>query len=141
MSNIPPPVCELVRESTEYGRVVLREINYELQHSKTLTLTFDSFTKGKFQLVFDSPAAVRVMDEGQLCEFWTNYSMRNGWLWQVASGGWLDLECTRPRFWLKDVSNGKLREYMIANDQCVFVLTSIAPKFVAIKTDASKTDL
>jgi len=30
---------------------------------------------------------------------------------------------------------------MIANDQCVFVLTSIAPKFVAIKTDASKTDL
>jgi len=126
------PVCELVPESAQYDRVVLNDINYDLKAVR-LTLSFDSLhpdSRRPFQLVFENPQAVRAIDEGQVCEFWKDYHQKNGWLWRVLEGGWMDLETSRGKFWIRDVMQGKLREYMIANNTTVFVLTCFPPKFV-----------
>jgi hypothetical protein len=48
---------------------------------------------------FDCVAGFRVLDEGDLLEFWPKCSFPNGeWLWEIHEGGWFDFESTWPGF-------------------------------------------
>lgn len=74
------------------------------------------------QVVFTQTYGFRVLDELDMTEFWSGCSLNDGWLFEVTSGGWKDLESTRPSF-----TPGRLswvREYLvIGRDKCVSVLT------------------
>lgn len=127
------PKCELIAESIRFDEVELLNIHYDMGSitgDSTLTLQLESSTEGKFQIVFDSPEAVRVIDEGQICEFWNKYSTPNGWLWQVLEGGWIDLELQRSTFWGAEPPSPPL-EFLIVGDQCVFVMAQMPPRFIS----------
>ena len=78
------------------------------------------------QVLFETDWGFRVLGELDLSEFWRNFSLRDGWLFEVHAGGWLDLERTRPSF-----TSGRLyqlREYIVVGTgNCVSVIAEQAP--------------
>src|SRR5437762_649131 len=75
---------------------------------------------------FKGVRGIRVLDEGDLLEFWPSCSRANGWLFQINAGGWLDLESSRPGFIREKYS--AVREYLVTGDNdCVSVLADQAP--------------
>lgn len=123
------PKCDLVDASKAYCGVEVLRVNYDVTSDAPLFVDLSSESHGDFRVSFDRCSALRVIDEGQICEFWNAYSQPNGWLWIVRSGGWFDLESQRDQFWLRDASHAQLREYLIVGDQCVFVLSYSEPLF------------
>ena len=111
------PHCERVEESVPFIGVEVLNINYDVTSADRLTIQLESSSHGNFKLIFDSPEAIRVLDEGQVCEFWNTYSTPKGWLWRVTDGGWLALESQRDGFWLTDATPKGLYEYLIVGDQ------------------------
>ena len=79
-------------------------------------------------MLFELPVAFRIIDEMHLLEFWNEYSLPNGWLWRVESGGYLDLERTRPDFHADDLYD--LTEYLIVGDRCVNVIANSPPTLI-----------
>jgi hypothetical protein len=89
----------------------------------TVTVLIDG---DKIDISFDSPAGYRVLDEGDLLEFWPNCSSFNGWLYEIYNGGWLDQERSREGF----VSAAKTdsKEYFIIGcHYCINVLAWETP--------------
>ena len=93
----------------------------------TLTLDLRGDGSSYARLIFRDVIGFRVLDERDLTEFWNTYSEPNGWLWEVQSGGWLDLERERATFNLHEVVPG-LREFLVVDDKCVSVLSRKAPE-------------
>jgi len=95
-----------------------------------LTVDAESGTS-RVKVVFENPMGFRVLDEGDLLEFWPTCSADNGWLYEITQGGWLPLEATRGGFLLADRND--VREFFMAGENdCVSVLAVEPP---AIKTD------
>lgn len=75
----------------------------------------------KIDISFDEPAGYRVMDEGDLLEFWPSCSSFNGWMYEIASGGWLDQERKRKGF--ASAARDDTKEYFIIGcNYCVNIL-------------------
>lgn len=75
---------------------------------------------------FGEVAGFRMLDEGDLLEFWPVCAQANGWLFQIHANGWFDLEASRPGF-IRERGLG-LAEYFIAGQHsCVSVLSNAAP--------------
>lgn len=80
-------------------------------------------------VTFDSSLGFRVLDEGNLLEFWDHFNLKDGWLFQISSGGWYDLESKRNGFVSQYHSD--VREYLIIGvNECVSVLSVEPPKVV-----------
>ncbi|TQM02375.1 hypothetical protein FB548_3761 [Pseudoxanthomonas sp. 3HH-4] len=79
------------------------------------------------QAIFRSACGYRVLSELDLTEFWSKLSLKDGWLFEVQSGGWLDLELSRPHF-----TSGRLyelREYLVVGvSDCVSILAQLPPE-------------
>lgn len=74
---------------------------------------------------FASCRGYRVLDEGDLLEFWDPQARSEGWIWQVLSGGWMDLEATRKGF---ISGTGGYDEYLIMGmNECVSVISNNPP--------------
>jgi hypothetical protein len=80
----------------------------------------------KVKASFDAIWGFRVLDEGDLSEFWSICNLTHGWCFEVLEGGWNDLEKTRDHF-----VTGKLyepREYLIIGlNECVSILAHEPP--------------
>jgi len=75
----------------------------------------------KLDITFDAPAGFRVLDEGDLLEYWPDCSTTNGWLYEIAGQGWLDQERHRGGFF--SGHNSEIKEYFIAGvNYCISVL-------------------
>ena len=75
----------------------------------------------KLDITFDAPAGFRVLDEGDLLEYWPDCSTTNGWLYEIAGQGWLDQELQRGGF--LSGHNPEIQEYIIAGvNYCIRVL-------------------
>lgn len=76
---------------------------------------------------FPEVAGFRVLDEGDLLEFWPVCSGRGEWLFLVMGNGWLDQERMRSGFVRGDIKS--LREYLITGENdCVSVLAWAEPE-------------
>jgi len=75
------------------------------------------------EVCFPSVQGLRMLNEGDLLEFWAELSLSNGWLYQVIEGGWFALESNRSGFM---ASGGKaLNEFLIVTrKECVSVLSA-----------------
>jgi hypothetical protein len=85
--------------------------------------------KGKEAIIatFTEVAGFRVLDEGDLLEFWPMYSSQSEWLFCILSNGWLEQEKMRKGFVRGDVE--RLCEYLITgSDDCVSVLAWDLPE-------------
>ena len=127
-NKLKKPVTEPVKDSLIFeGLPEIVNINYDLWYL-TVTLEFPNQ---------DSPVYVRaeevigfrVLDEGNLLEFWNSENRSDGWLLKIISGGWFELESTRKGFisgYDKEYS-----EYLILGiDDCINIITDIKPKII-----------
>lgn len=82
------------------------------------------------RVVFESVEGFRVLDEGDLLEFWPMCSSRSGhWIWEIQEGGWIALESTRPGFVGKKYKQAT--EYLITGqNECVSVISFDRPTLV-----------
>ena len=88
-------------------------------------------------VTFDSPIGYRVLDEGNLLEFWNRFSLKDGWLFRITSGGWFELESRRNGFLSQHDS--EIQEYFIIGvDECISVLTSKPPIVVLPRPNKKK---
>jgi hypothetical protein len=101
---------------------VLR-INYEDGLlSISMTVEEDSATL----VSFASVVGFRVLDEGDLLEFWPTCSSPIGWLWEIHDGGWFDLESKRPQF-IRDKYKSVTEYLVLGDNECVSVLSHDRP--------------
>jgi hypothetical protein len=71
---------------------------------------------------FDKVMGIRLLDEGDLLEFWAEFSLSNGWLFQLSEGGWLAQESKRSGFMAS--SHLSPREFLVVTKkECVSVLS------------------
>ena len=72
------------------------------------------------------PIGYRVLDEGDLIEFWPTCSLANGWLHKILVGGWMELESTREGFLSSDQK--ELGEWLIVTENtCVSIICHQRP--------------
>lgn len=82
------------------------------------------------KVTFTQTYGFRVLDELDLTEFWSQCSLRDGWLFEVTANGWKALELSRPAFFSGRQS--WVREYLVVGrNECVSVLTKEDPTVAA----------
>ena len=97
-------------------------INYDLWTLK-ITLLFPELECPVY-LIFKNINGFRVLDEGNLLEFWNNDIRVPGWIWQIDKGGWFELEKTRNGFVEGYHENEYRKEYLIlGQNDCVSVIS------------------
>lgn len=128
------PECRLVSESSRYASKVVRDLRY---NSGDLTIAIQGAGFAFAHVVFRDPMGFRVLEEGDLTEYWNTYSEPHGWLWEVERGGWLELERQRPTFWRGEQDG--IREYFLADDHCINVVTWTPPEIIDPGTDPTKS--
>jgi hypothetical protein len=75
---------------------------------------------------FDDVVGFRLLDEGDLLEFWPSCAKEKGWLFLIQEHGWFDLEKTRAGF-LRETGHS-IYEYFIASQNgCLSILSSGIP--------------
>jgi hypothetical protein len=96
--------------------------------SARLELTIRGVGGGSVRVSFEDVAGFRVLDERDLLDFWPTCSTPNGWLFEIASGGWLDQESQREGFMMRAM-NENVREFFVTGeDDCVNVLARAQPE-------------
>lgn len=125
------PKCKLFAPAMRYKRKVVRSLHFD-GSKLVINIQGEGFAYGR--LIFQSPVWFRVLDERALCEFWNTYSEPNGWLWEVEEGGWLELESQRELFNSPTLFKG-LREFFIADDQCISILCMVPPQIEDLGAD------
>ena len=125
MSNInQPKVSKFSNEFELNENLEIINLSYDLWRL-IVTLTVPEF-KRMIYVTFENVLGFRMLDEGDLLEFWNMKSGPKGFLWNVESGGWLDLEKTRSGF--VSASNEENQEYLIIGiNECVSVLSNKKP--------------
>lgn len=80
------------------------------------------------RLRFESVEGFRVLDEGDLLEFWPTCSWtRGGWLWRIEEGGWFAFESSRPGF-TSEKYKGTNEYLVVGANECVSVISRHAPE-------------
>ena len=105
-------------------------VNYDLWTLRITLLFTDD--KNPTYVDFGAIAGFRVLDEGQLLEFW-GPDTENHWLFTVESKGWLAMEASRETapFITED---GKLTEYLVAGiNECVSIISYGEPTIFTVK--------
>ncbi len=102
-----------------------------------ITLSIDAFfyqlNDETVNLKFENIVGFRVLDEGNILEFW-NKKRPQGWVWEVLENGWFDLEKTRGGFVLGYIDDNRPKEYIVLGvNDCVSVLTYSSPIISEVK--------
>lgn len=96
----------------------------------TLRVTLKFFTSNTLiYVVFRNVVGFRVLNEGNLLEFWNPEIRVSGWIWEIEEGGWFTLEKLRKEF-VEGLQENKLRkEYLVLGiNDCVSVITCSSPE-------------
>ena len=104
-------------------------IDYDLW---TLRITLKFFKSDNvIYVVFKNVIGFRVLDEGNLLEYWNPEIRVSGWMWEVEEGGWFDMEKLRTEF-VEGLYENKLRkEYLLSGiNDCVSVITTSKPEIL-----------
>ena len=109
---------------TSSGLPEVTDIHYDLWLLR-ITLHFEEIDNPVY-VTFDTPRGFRVLDEGDLLEFWNIETRPKGWLLVVKSGDWYDLEKCRIGF-VSGVTGGYFEYLIIGENECVSVITNDEP--------------
>ncbi len=100
------------------------EIRYSLGQ---LDIAISGKTSEACIVTFEEVAGFRVLDEGDLLEFWPECSFDRGWLFRILDGGWFSQESERSGFLARDTKI--VTEYLVTGvNECVNVLSWSEPK-------------
>ena len=129
-----PPKCKLVKESSRYKKKVVRSIQYNWGEL-IVHIQGENFSYAR--VIFKDPVGFRVLDERDLLEFWPTYSEPNGWLYEVESGGWIELEMMRDGLVSKSFMP-KIKEYFLVDDKCISVICIEPPEIHDLGRDPTR---
>lgn len=104
---------------------------FEIQYGKSgLLIRVDPDLTGR-AVHFGDPIGFRVLDEGDLLEFWEDGEYdSNGWIFRIVSGGWLDFERSRKGFFSSS-DREDITEYLVATaSDCVNILSMSDPRII-----------
>jgi hypothetical protein len=102
-------------------------INYDLWTLR-ITLLFEKIDRPIY-VTFKRIRGFRVLDEGNLLEFWNPAVRIPGWIWLVENGGWFDLEKKRGGFVESNHDNELLKEYLITGiNDCISIFSTCEPE-------------
>ena len=103
-------------------------INYDAS-ALHIALSLNDERRVDLQNCFNKPVGFRVLNEGDLLEFWENHDHGSHWLYLVREGGWNDLESTRDGYLSSNQSD--LNEYLVVGrKECVSVLSHDRPVII-----------
>ena len=121
------PITEELSSSKKYiGIPELVDLSFDLWTLK-VKLEFPDL-QNPIYLTFKNVEGFRVLDEGNLMEFWNNETRSNGWLWKVKKGGWHDQEKERDGFFTGKAHLADYDEYMIVGiGMCLNLIGGIEP--------------
>ncbi|GEM66336.1 hypothetical protein SF1_43180 [Sphingobacterium faecium NBRC 15299] len=109
----------------EYKLPEVVRVSYDVPSLSIDVKSFD-MDEDKATIKFNGIIGFRVLDEGNLLEFWNNKRPK-GWLLEVVENGWFDLEKKREGF-VTGYFEDKPKEYLILGiNDCVSVLTLSTP--------------
>ena len=107
------------------SRAFLNSVRYEA--AKLIVSVMSPGDGAVASAVFSEVIGFRVLDEGDLNEFWPDCAADNGWLFRIRAGGWFDQEVSRPGFLHEKIPG--LDEYFVAGqNDCISVLAGEAPR-------------
>ena len=124
--------CIPIREALRYKEKAIRHITFDAENCLNVYIQGKDFVYAVVK--FRDPIGFRVLNERDLGEFWDEYSQKNTWLYEVKSGGWLDLEKKRNTF----ISNrmvSELKEYFLADEYCISVFSEHNPVIICMGGD------
>lgn len=111
----------------------IENISYDI-FTLRITLNFPGI-EGRTYVEFEHVVGFRLLDEGDLLEFWNQESRSLDWIWIVEEGGWLGLEQVRSGFTSGHNFDGN--EYLITGiNECLSVLSTGQPKISHYSADA-----
>lgn len=111
--------------SVKDGEPAVVQVSFDLWTLR-VTMQFPGISAPTY-VEFENVCGFRVLDEGDLLEFWSPEVRKPGWLWLVEAGGWLQLESTRAGFLRGDLPT--IKEFMILGiNECVNVFASSEPR-------------
>lgn len=111
----------------------ITNLSYDLT-SLEIKLLFE--WQSQLKITFKNVIGFRVLDEGNLLEFWISEVRVPGWLWDVQAGGWFDLEKERGGFVEGYHDYPERKEYLVIGmDDCVSILTTSEPDFLSLEID------
>lgn len=103
-------------------------VSYDLWYLQ-ITLWFDN-QKPPIYVRFESVRGFRLLDEGDLLEFWSA-DRPAGWLWEIGKGGWFALENKRSGFLSGKSETNEVREYLVLGiNDCLSVLAYDEPEIL-----------
>lgn len=110
----------------DFGPEVLKiEAQFE-EHPCTLKVTIEfsnSNTDFKAVVQFKDVEGIKVLDEGDLLNFWQGDDLPKDWMWKVSSEGWFDEERQNDGFTMLSTRFEELTEYLIVGEgKCVCVI-------------------
>lgn len=127
---LKPKVKEFDINLSNKSNPEIYNVNYDLWTLK-ITLSFSDHPNPVY-VIFKNVVGFRVLDEGNLLEFWDNDIRVPGWIWKVESGGWFELEKLRSGF-LAQHHGTNHDEYLISGiNDCVSVIAKSEPIIIDI---------
>ena len=122
---IKKPVVRTFDVSSRYAGIPeITDLMFDLSLLR-IALRFQS-SESPVYLTIDGVRGFRVLDEGDLLEFWNSELRAEGWLWIVEKGGWFDLESFREGF-LSAVTGGYTEYLLLGQNECVSIISNKAP--------------
>lgn len=123
-ASVPPRVVSIATPVVAEKTTQVESVSFG---SGGLTIAMSS-EHWEAMISFPQSYGFRVLDELDLTEFWSQCSLVQGWLFEVVSGGWKDLEMTRKHFY--SGRSDCVREYLVVGlNECVSVLSKEEPVF------------
>ena len=123
------PVCEPVDLGISLdGIPEITNLSYDSWTVK-ITLYFPGKVSPVY-LIFKSLGGFRVLDEGNLLEFWTPEARTSGWVWHIISGGWTSLEKMRDGYLDGQLGNERNEYLVLGLNACVSIISSSAPQLI-----------
>ena len=105
--------------------VFLSDVRYDTT-SLVVTLTSPD-DRIAATLTFTDVVGFRVLDEGDLLEFWPDCASDHGWLFRITAHGWFDQEIARRGF-LHDRVPGLGEFFVASQNDCISVLAGQPPR-------------
>ncbi len=121
---VKQPVVQTIA-SVKEGTPAVVQVSFDLWTLR-ITMQFPGISTPTY-VEFENVSGFRVLDEGDLLEFWSPEVRKPGWLWLVEAGGWLHLESTRDGFLRGDLL--AMKEFMVLGiNECVNVFAPSEPR-------------
>mgnify|MGYP001278424674 CR=1 FL=1 len=129
-----PKIHSVTAAPVDFGVTLPSDVDVDTVNfsSNGLVITLSSAKERKcWELSFIDVMGHRVLDEGDLLEFWPVCSRPRGSIFQIQAGGWLAQESNREGFLLHHMQPDICEYFVNGSGACVCVLTQSAPEIKA----------